>query len=82
MCGKISPDGPRSDEASGAAEYLARHAAQGSARAVRLITLLRGQWRNLGNPGLLERWWPCIGPGGPSPTAIDLPGLHTVQHWW
>jgi hypothetical protein len=79
---KISPGGPRSDEASSAAEYLGRYAAQGSPRAVRLITLLRGQWRNLGDPELLERWWPGIGPGGSSPAVIDLPGLHTVQHWW
>jgi len=79
---KIRPGGPRSDEASSAAEYLARYAPQGSTRAVRLITLLRDHWRNLGDPDLLERWWPGIGPGGSSPTTIDLPGLHTVQHWW
>jgi HEAT repeat protein len=79
---KITPDGPRSDEASTAAEYLARHSPQGSERAIRLITLLREQWRNLGDPDLLERWWPGIEPGGSSAAAIDLPGLHTVQHRW
>jgi HEAT repeat protein len=79
---KITPDGPRSDEASTAAAYLARHAPQGSPRAVRLITLLRGQWRNLGDPDLLKRWWPGIQPGGSTPAALDLPALPTVEHWW
>jgi hypothetical protein len=79
---RIRPDSPSSDEASTAAEYLARYAPQGSTRAVRLIMLLREQWRNLGDPDVLERWWPGIEPGGCSPTAMDLPGLHTVQHRW
>lgn len=78
---KISPDGLRWEEAVNTIEYLARHASRGSTRATRLITLLRSHWRNLASPGLLQQWWPGIGPGGPPPQTIDL-GAHTIQHSW
>jgi hypothetical protein len=74
---KVNPTTSHSrrwEEGCGAIEYLARHSATASARAVRLVTLLRARWRNLADPELVERWWPGIQPGGPPPEGIDLPG--------
>jgi len=79
---KINPGGLRWRETCRAVEYLARHAARGSDRADRLIGLVRGRWRNLGDADLIARWWPGIGPGGPPPGAIDLAGWHTPDLWW
>jgi hypothetical protein len=79
---KVGPDGNRWDEAATAAEYLARQAPRGSARAVRLVTLLRDRWRNLGDARLIEQWWPGIGPGGRAPEAMDIPHLHAPEPWW
>jgi hypothetical protein len=79
---KVGPDGNRWDEAASATEYLARHAARGSARAVRLVMLLRDRWRNLGDARLIEQWWPGVGPGGRAPEAMDLPHLHAPEPWW
>ena len=82
---KVNPTSSGSrrwEEVSGAIEYLARHSTTASARAIRLITLLRARWPNLADPELVERWWPGIKPGGPPPEGIDFPGSHVPHSWW
>lgn len=68
------------DEACRAIEYLARHAPQGSDRAIRVITLLRQHWRNLGYSDLIEQWWPGIG-SEQTLTTLDLQ-KHRPHAWW
>ncbi|HUZ35114.1 MAG TPA: hypothetical protein VMV17_02185 [Streptosporangiaceae bacterium] len=65
-----------------ATEYLARHCSQDPARSTQLILMLRDHWRNLPDPGHIERCWPGIGPDGPHPGTIDLPGTHKVLPPW
>jgi hypothetical protein len=82
---KVNPTTSRSrrwEEACGAIQYLARHSTTASARAIRLVTLLRARWPNLADPELVDRWWPGIGPGGPAPEGIDLAGSHIPDSWW
>jgi hypothetical protein len=62
----------RSDQALAAIEYLAGHAGPGTVRAIRLITLVRDRWRNLGDRAWAEERWPGIGPEGPPPEAVSL----------
>jgi hypothetical protein len=69
---KVSAGTHRSDQALAAIEYLARHAGLGTDRAVRLITLVRDRWRNIGDQTWVEEHWPGIEPGGPSPDAVSL----------
>jgi hypothetical protein len=66
----------------GAIEYLTRHSVTGSARAARLVTLLRDRWPNMADPELVEGWWPGIEPGGPAPELVNLPGSHVPSSWW
>jgi hypothetical protein len=61
---QVDPASMRWAEAAYAMQYLARHAEQGSARAIRLIALLRDRWRHVADPHLIEYWWPGVGPGG------------------
>ena len=63
-------------------QAVARHAEQGSARAIRLIALLRDRWRYLADPHLIEYWWPGVGPGGDPPEDLDVAGMHTARPWW
>lgn len=79
---KISLRGWRWRQACREIEYLARHSAQASDNATRLIGLLRHQWQNLADPNLISRWWPGIEPGGQAIEALDLAGQHVPQLWW
>jgi len=79
---KIGAGGRIWREVIEAIEYLARHCSEDPARNVQLILMLRDRWRYLADPGQIERWWPGIGPEGPSPDAIDLPGSHKVLLRW
>jgi hypothetical protein len=78
---KLSLRGWRWREACRAIEYLARHSAQASDRATRLVGLLRDYWQNLADPGLINRWWPGIEPGAQPREALDL-SEHIPQLWW
>jgi hypothetical protein len=62
----------RSAQSLAAIEYLARHAEPGTDRAIRLVTLVRDRWRNIGDRAWAEECWPGIGPGGPPPDAVSL----------
>jgi hypothetical protein len=53
-----------------AIEYLASYAEPGTDKAIRLVTLVRDQWRNIGDRAWADARWPGIGPGGPPPDAV------------
>jgi hypothetical protein len=62
-------------------EYLGRHAPLGSNRALRLVTLVRDRWRNIGMRERVEQWWPGMEPGGLPRETIDL-AAHVVRPPW
>jgi hypothetical protein len=69
---KVSAGTQRSAQALAAIEYLARHAGPGTDRAIRLVTLVRDRWRNIGDRAQAEECWPGIGSGGPPPDTVSL----------
>ena len=79
---KINAQGYRATEVLHTIEYLARYAERGSDRATRLVTLVRGRWRNLPDPGRIEQRYPAIQPHGRRAEDLDLPAAHTPNPWW
>lgn len=81
VCGRLtamlrrpmSHEGHRWSSVLWAIEYLTRHAPAGSNRAIRLITLVRANWRRIADPEAVEKSWPGIGPDGPAPEAVTFP---------
>jgi len=67
---KASAGTQRSTQALAAIEYLAGHAGPGTDRAIRLVTLVRDRWRNIGDRAQAEECWPGMGSGGPDTVSL------------
>jgi hypothetical protein len=69
----MNRDGHRWSSVFWAIEYLTRHAPVGSDRAIRLIALVRANWRRIADPGAVEKSWPGIGPDGAAAESMTFP---------
>jgi hypothetical protein len=64
--------------------YLGQHlGGRGSARAVKLVGLLRRRWGRIldGERAWLAELWPACAPGGPSGAEVEPPESGALQRW-